>query len=961
MSSAFSALDPPTPARLRRERLVLVALLALAVLVVGLGVLSFARKVTTFQPSGVELRGEGNGWTVVSAAPGSELLTGDRLVLVNGEQVLTRAEVETQLRRRAVAELMVERGDDLVIASHPLPPLDVDFSYLVLTVIAVVYLFIGLYILRRGASRQSALFTLWCLASAGVYLLTPVIPPADSIDRAIYVIDEMARLLLPPLTLHFFLIFPQPLAVGTPFERWARRLIPLLYAPSAALFAFQLDLIFTGGAVFAGAPTPTRILLIDRLVLSLLVGYAFCAVAALIAHLQRSQRWEQGRQVMWIAVGLAAGYLPFLGLYLLPTTAGFESTELMQVLAVLPLALVPLSFAYAILRYRLWDISVIVRDITTYTLTLLLGAVGFSLLNLVIRRGIPEDFTLTRNLSTLAGGLVIAGLLLPTKQGIQSTLQRFQYRGSFGRRRALSQFGHELLHERDLERLSTGLLQELEESMDLEHCNLYLVEDDALAPVIETPSPLGESSLVLDALDPEVWEQDWVHLTGVSGLPELERPVEQALFLLGYRTAFPLTVRGRRVGLAVAGAKEGDVPLNSDDTLLIRQLLNQAALAIENAQLLEQMQRQLREVIELKKFNEEIIESSPAGLAVLDGDNRIVAANLAFAALVGSERSALRRRALSDVLDLEALPPADGGMIEATFVDALGRERELQLSMAGFVGDRTSPLHVLVANDVTELAAMERALEEKERLAALGVMAAGVAHEVNTPLTGISSYAQMLLARTPESDPDHAILRKIERQTFRAARIVNSLLELSRASRPNPEPVDLEHVLGECFELLEDRLERHGVSLVREGFGQGLDLTVHGNGGELQQVFTNLLLNAIEALDGHPPADGGAPAVRVAFEPAAEQVTVHVLDNGPGVAREHLGQIFQPFFSTKTDSGGTGLGLSISYEILRRHGGDLSAVNELGGGCRFTVSLPRRRPPRSSESGAVQAQTRSVS
>ena len=954
MKSPLAVLEPSPPGRSKLERALLVVLLAVAALVVGLAVISFTRKVTTFQPTGIEARGPGPTWSVVAASEGSAVRPGDAIVMVNGEQVLTRDELELQLRRVAVAEVMVERGNELVVVTHPLPPLDVDFSYLVLTVIAVVYLFIGLYILRRGVGRQSALFTLWCLASSGVYLLTPAIPPSDVFDELIYVVDEMARLLLPPLTLHFFLIFPQPLHLGSGLEKWTRRVIPLLYAPSAALLAYQLDLIFTGGALFAGAPTPTRILLIDRLGLSLIVAYAFCAVAALIAHLQRSQKWEQGQQVMWIAVGLAAGYLPFLGLYLVPTTAGYESTELMQVLSVLPLALVPLSFAYAILRYRLWDISVIVRDITTYTLTLLLGAVGFSLLNLVIRRGIPEDFTLTRNLSTVAGGLLIAGLLLPTKRGIAATLERFQYRGSFGRRRALSQFGHEMLHERDLERLSAGLLQELEESMDLELCNLYLVEEGALAPVRELALPLGESSLELDALDPAVWEEEWVYLTGVSGLPELEEPAEQALFLLGYRTAFPLTVRERRVGLVVTGAKEGQIPLNSDDTLLIRQLLNQTALAIENAQLLEQMQRQLREVIELKKFNEEIIESSPAGLAVLDGDNRIVAANLAFAALVGEDRSALRRRSLGDVLDVESLPPADGGMVEATFVDALGRERELQLSMAGFVGERASSLHVLVANDVTELAAMERALEEKERLAALGIMAAGVAHEVNTPLTGISSYAQMLLAGTAESDPNHAILQKIERQTFRAARIVNSLLELSRTTHDDTDPVDLEQVVTECVELLEERLSAREIELRCEGFENADGSTVEGNSSELLQVFTNLVLNAIEALDQQPSAENRRPAIRVVFEPGTKEVSVHVIDNGPGIPREHLGQIFQPFFSTKSDSGGTGLGLSISYEILRRHHGELRAANEPEGGCRMTASLPRRRSSRSPDAGPKQ-------
>ena len=922
--------------RITTQRLWLLGLVALTVGFVVLGAVSFTRKAQTFQPLGLELRADGASWLVADATAPTDLRAGDRVLLVNGEQVMSRVEVSEQLRRRAVSEILIERDSRLLTVRHELPPLDPDYPYLVLALSSVVYLFIGLYMLRRGVSHQVVLFHLWCLASAAVYLLWPITPPGDRIDTAIYLFDEACRLLLPPLTLHFFLIFPQRLRLPPGLDAWLDRLLPLLYAPSAAIFAVQLDWIFASGEWYTGAPTPSRVLLVDRLELVLLVAFVLVSIAALVSHLQQAARWEHARQVTWITLGMGVGYMPFLVLYVLPFTAGLGPTEGLQVAAVAPLALVPLSFAYAILRYRLWDIAVIVRDVTTYTLTLLLGAVGFSFLSLLIRRSIPEDMELFRGLSTVAGGVLVAGLLIPTKQGISSTLERFHYRGSFGRRRALLQLGHELLHERDLERLSAGLLQEIEESMDLERCNLYLAESGQLEPVRdEEPQTLvTESDLSLHDLDPGVWTKDYVYLHG-TGLPTPERSVEHSLFLLGYRAAFPLTVRDRRVGLVVTGYKEGQVPLNSDDALLIRQLLNQASLAIENAQLLEQMQRQLREVIELKRFNEGIIESTPAGIAVLDDERRIVLANLAFAALCGYERGALKRRPLQQVLTVERLPEPDGGLVETVFADAQGRERQLQLSIASFVGDRPHGLQVLVVNDVTDFAEMEKALAAKERLAALGIMAAGVAHEVNTPLTGICSYAQMLLAKTPEDDPRHELLRKVERQTFRAARIVNSLLEFSRASRPDPQPVALARALRDSIDLLADRFRAQGVPCELEERAE--DLRVSGNESELQQVFTNVLVNALDAVQIR--GDGGR--VDVILDSDGDHVTIDFVDDGTGIAREHLGKVFQPFFSTKTDRGGTGLGLSLSYEIVRRHSGDLTAQNEPDRGSRFTVRLPR--------------------
>jgi signal transduction histidine kinase len=271
-------------------------------------------------------------------------------------------------------------------------------------------------------------------------------------------------------------------------------------------------------------------------------------------------------------------------------------------------------------------------------------------------------------------------------------------------------------------------------------------------------------------------------------------------------------------------------------------------------------------------------------------------------------------------------------MVEASWCDPSGSERYLQLSLAAFERN----LYVLVANDVSERVAMENALREQDRLAALGMLAAGVAHEVNTPITGISSYAQMLLEDTAPSDPHYEILKKVERQTFRAARIVNNLLEFARKRQNEKKPVTLAPLLTESLDLLGDRLGKRRIEL--DWTPPGEKVQVMGCDGELQQVFTNLIVNAMDAM----METGGRLTVRIDVAPAdTGKVTVRVCDSGPGIPSDKLDMIFQPFYSTKLNRGGTGLGLSISYEIVRRHGGDLRVVSQPGEGACFLVELPR--------------------
>lgn len=903
-------------------------LLFLATLVVVLGWQGFARKLDSFQPVGIEARFDGEYWTVQRIDPKLELnlASGSRIYLVDGEGPAAGSNLAARLRAHPSATLVTQRGDRVESLSYLRPPLAVDIPYLILAFIGIGYFVIGLFTLWR--SPDGRLFFLWTLASSVLYVFSPVYP-ADSLTSWVYLGDAIARLLLPPLTLHLFA------SIAAPARRRARRWLPFAYLPGLVLLALEVDLALFGGKFLFGPPTASSLRALDRFELFHLIAISALAVAVLIRRLAADQAWEEHRQLLWLAVGAAAGYGPFFLLYGLPSVLGARLPSTISTLAVLPLACVPLAFAYAILRYRLWDLGLIVRNGFTYTVTLVTGLIGYSLLDLVVRRAVPEHFSHTRDFATFVGGLLIAGLIVPTHRGVSSVLERFHYGALHGRRRRLARLGQELLRERSLDRLVESLLAEVGNALDLDRVNLLLAQGPALVPV--RPEPSLPPLLALDAFDESVWGESFEVLHQDARLPgQQETPAGRA-FRVGYRYVFPLEVRESRIGLVLAGLHQGGEPLNSEDVDLVRSLLDQAALAIENARLIDQVQRQLEQVSALERHTEGILESSPAGIVVLDADQRIVSSNLAFAALAARSRPSLLGERLERVLPIESLPEHAQDTRVLT-VERGGESHHLHLSIAPLLHDEASGRRVVVLQDVTERIALERALREKDRLASLGVLAAGVAHEVNTPLTGISSYAQLLLSETEESDPRHALLKKVERQTFRASRIVNGLLDLARRPSGDRRPVDVAELLGDTADLLRERMSAKGIRLSWQP--PGSSIRVLGNEGELQQVFTNLSMNAIDAM-----AAMGGGTLSLSVQVLDGTAIATIADDGPGIAAADLARIFEPFYTTKQGRDGTGLGLAISYSIAEQHGGRIRVASELGRGSRFSVELPLAAEP----------------
>ncbi len=247
---------------------------------------------------------------------------------------------------------------------------------------------------------------------------------------------------------------------------------------------------------------------------------------------------------------------------------------------------------------------------------------------------------------------------------------------------------------------------------------------------------------------------------------------------------------------------------------------------------------------------------------------------------------------------------------------------------------------VSFVQDTRELIEMERRLEEvqmqlihADKMASLGKLAAGVAHEINNPLGGILLFGGLLLEDMDFSDPRREDMDRVVQEARRCREIVNSLLDFAHQKKRYQEPVDVNAAVGQCLQLLGNKALFHNIDVATE-LAPGLP-AVTGNPSQLKQVFTNIVANAVDAMGGE-----GTLGLRSAYDAARGEVTVSFTDTGPGIPPQLLGRIFDPFFTTKEPGKGTGLGLSLSYTIIQMHHGDIRVHCPSGGGTTFTVALP---------------------
>ena len=404
----------------------------------------------------------------------------------------------------------------------------------------------------------------------------------------------------------------------------------------------------------------------------------------------------------------------------------------------------------------------------------------------------------------------------------------------------------------------------------------------------------------------------------------------------------PCRIREHTVAvLGLGKTVDGDF-LSSDDVELVQTIAGYVAIALDNSQLYTSLEQKALEVARLKDFSENIVESLNVGVLAIDLEGTVEAWNTRMEQLFGVARNDAVGRPLGELLPAELVQEiatrGDQEQVTGIYKHRLvhqGKSVVINVSITPLVGKSAERIgRLLLFDDVTQRDRMEEQLTQTEKLTSLGLLAAGVAHEVNTPLAVISNYIQMLAKQMPEGDPRHTIIDKIVKQTFRASEIVNNLLNFSRTGPGELADVDLNRVVEETLSLVAHPLKASQIQVVKQ-LTEGIP-PVRGSANRLQQVFLNLFLNARDAMPS-----GGMLEVRSAVHNGS--VEVEVVDTGNGITREHIHKIFDPFFTTKTSGRGTGLGLSVSYGIIKEHAGKIDVRSTPGRGTSFHVEFPAVR------------------
>jgi signal transduction histidine kinase len=241
-----------------------------------------------------------------------------------------------------------------------------------------------------------------------------------------------------------------------------------------------------------------------------------------------------------------------------------------------------------------------------------------------------------------------------------------------------------------------------------------------------------------------------------------------------------------------------------------------------------------------------------------------------------------------------------------------------------------------IARDITENKKLERQLINTEKLASMGTLAAGVAHEVNNPLGVILGFCDLLLRKTDKNSQDHEDLKTIERQGLHCKQVVENLLSFARLGEGDSESADLNECVQDIIKVVKHTLDMHDIDLALS-LAEDLPL-VKGDARQLQQVFLNLINNAVSAMP-----QGGPLKIRTFLERPTRRGIIQFEDGGIGIREEDKDRIFEPFFTTKPEGEGTGLGLFVSYGIITKYGGAIDFVSHQSGlkprGTTFTIKL----------------------
>jgi two-component system NtrC family sensor kinase len=857
-------------------------------------------------------------------------------------------------------------------------------SIVFLTLVGIIWLGVGIFVLfKQGSHAPFVLhFATVCLAAFVFHTYRPLNLGQD-FDEAIRLLDDIAFTFFVPLFIHFCLRYPVRSEIFDD-SRWKTYLI---YVPAILITIANLFFALVLHIPAKEFATTLREFIVGYKIfpnLYLILNVHFVAgislgAGVLLWRFSKNKQTLVRQRLKWAIWGTIAAIVPIL---IFQIAKGFvpSLTEdyFTSALITLPLALIPLSFGHSVVRYRLMDVDVVVRRALVYAMTtlaiaMMIGAVALGLVFLAVGNNLSRTEITLRALIAIVAMAGIVLLSEPLKKFLQERADRFFYGERYDLRRGLLDFGRTLSATTAFDPLLNALTERLRQVLDVEKVAVF-IESENGAENYRLAKSIGLSHNYKIPNDFRTMIRQKSAVTGIARADEFDLPEDEIIDETahekteggGIRGKFekfgrngknivrqelhyfvPCVARGKMVAVIGLGRASDGSLLSSEDLDILQTVSGYVAVAIENSLLYQEQEKRTEELALLKEFNESIVESVNVGLLAVDENGRITRCNTTFEDMLGLSREQTIGKFVEEIFD-EAFALNLENILGQTRWHLTEIRNAYKLYTSSYDGKALilnvaiAPLRsvssnqtgaIVVLENVTSRIKLEETLQQSEKLSSIGLLAAGVAHEVNTPLTGVSSYTQMLLGMIPETDPKHALLMKVQKQTERASNITNNLLNFSRAGNSSDfTEVDINKLLDDTLQLLEPQMRKSQIE-VAKNYAETPPKII-GNAGKLQQVFTNLIINARDAMIG-----GGRITLETELVENGE-VVIKVSDTGEGISPENINKIYDPFFTTKGVGSGTGLGLAVSYGIVQEHSGTIEVESEVGEGTSFRLVFP---------------------
>jgi PAS domain S-box-containing protein len=856
---------------------------------------------------------------------------GDIPIMINGQpanEFLQVYEHQKQCIGVLVTELSIinSSGQTISINTEKSTPTKQYITEVIPYIIVCLIFWITAYYVFIKKPRSEIAISLFLCSLIFGLVMSGNVSSAVRIPFAVH-IAVIAAAIGPWLLLHFFLILPE--------ERRGlrkRKYLYLIYLPAVITLLLYPFIGYANGEPTMGFRSIRAIELVVR----------FLAVMGMAIYNHVSAVSPRTRQQMKLLLYFCiAAVAPFLLLSLLPTMIT-GNILISSSFTLIFISLIPIGMGYVVMTQKLLDINIFIRRGVIYTAISLVIASVFSLVIILMIYYVHSLSILQAIFIALVMGIMASVLFGPLKNGIEYMVDKFIYKDKYDYHKTINELGSALNSITDIVTGSTAIVNTLAKKINLDGACLFTIAEDGSCEIVASMGIYTEAEQ----------QQQLMKLLSEHN-SSIIFPNSAILSNPNVEFLIPLVASEKEIGGIFLSPKTTRQRYSSDDLFLIQGLAPVVAISLRSWSLIAaDIAERIRTEEKLRQAADEwqiTFDSIPMPVSLQSNDFKILRINKAYADLFNVKPDDITGKycyqlvhqteyPISNCPQLTMLTTNEAATIELHH-DGLDRYFEVtSLPIRNSQEKIVASVHIMrYITQVKKAEEEKRLLQEKaeisSRLASIGEMAAGIAHEINNPLTGVIGFSDMLLERDLPQDMKEQV-EIIASGSRRVADIVKRLLTFARQHKPAKAMVNINELIENTLNMRNYVLKTFNID-VNIQYDKNIPL-INIDPGQIQQVFLNLIINSEYSMK----KSGKPGKLIITTEQIGDKIRISFSDNGLGISQDNIKRLFQPFFTTKPVGEGTGLGLSLSRSIITEHGGTIYVESELNKGATFIVELP---------------------